>query len=345
MKKVFFLALVISLMVTVACDKEDVAVTGLYLLNPDNYTLIQEPASLMLEIGDKETLIAFVEPDNATTGKLLWSSDKPLIANVNDKGEVVAIATGMATITVGTHDGGYSKTCNVSVIPAGPKRMTITTGTDYDGISLLVSGRGTFTIDWGDGSTIETNSSAGNSFVHNYSDRSSKTITIIGGNVSALSSQSNIIGLDLSNNLALTSLGCNLNALTSLDVSKNIWLRSLSCNYNQLTSLDLSKNVNLMWLDCCINKLTTLDLSHNIALQVLYCNSNQFTSLDVSKNIALTFLNCYGNELTKNALETLFKALNTNVGTKNIYIGENPGTKECDRSIATNKGWIVADWN
>ncbi|MFV0268384.1 MAG: Ig-like domain-containing protein, partial [Draconibacterium sp.] len=181
MKKVFFWILIISLMVTAACDKEDVAVTGLYLINPDKYTSTQEPVSLMLEIGDKETLIAFVEPNNATNEKLLWSSDNPLIANVNNKGEVVAIATGMATIIVATEDGGYSKTCKVSVIPAGPKQMTITKGTDYDNVMLYVSGRGTFTIDWGDGSTIETNSSAGNGFFHSYSDRSSRTITIIGG--------------------------------------------------------------------------------------------------------------------------------------------------------------------
>jgi len=324
MKKVCFLALVTYLIVTAACDNEDVVITDLYLLIPTNSnTLIQEPASLMLEIGDKDTLIAFVEPDNATNKKLLWSSDKPLVATVNDNGEVVAIASGMATITVATNDCGYSKTCKVSVIPAGPKRMTLTKGTNYDNVSLLVSGRGTFTIDWGDGSTIDTDSSHGSLFVHSYSDRSSKTINIIGGNVSTLSCESDIIGFDLSNNIALTNLGCNLNALTSLDVSKNIWLHSLSCNYNQITSLDLSNNVNLAWLDCCINKLT---------------------SLDVSKNIALTFLNCNTNNLTSNALETLFKTLNTNKGIKKIYIGGNPGTKECDRGIATNKGWIVSDW-
>lgn len=312
-------------MVTEACDKEDIAVTDLILLNPEKYTYTrgQEPVSLMLEIGDKETLIAATEPNNATSKKLLWSSDKPLIANVNDKGEVIAMATGMATITVVTHDGAYSKTCNVSVIPAGPKQMTITKGTDYDRVMLYVSGRGAFTIDWGDGSTIETNSSTGNGFSHSYSDRSSRTITIIGGNVSALTSESNIIDLDFSNNIALTRLGCNLNALTSLDVSKNIWLRSLACNNNKLTSLDLSKNVNLMWLDCSINQLT---------------------NLDVNKNIALTFLNCNTNKLTNNSLETLFKTLNTNVDTKNIYIGGNPGTEECDRGIATSKGWIVSDW-
>ncbi|SHG04031.1 Ig-like domain (group 2) [Mariniphaga anaerophila] len=324
MKKVCFLALVTYLVVTTACDKEDVALTDLYLYIPTNgNTLIQEPATLMLEIGDKETLIAFAEPDNATNKELLWSSDTPPVATVNDNGEVVAITTGMANITVSTNDGRYSKTCHIFVIPAGPKRMTLTKGINYDNVSLLVSGRGTFTIDWGDGSIIETDSSDWGLQVHSYSDRSSRTINIIGGNVSTLSCESDIIDFDLSNNIALTNLGCNLNVLTSLDVSKNIWLYSLSCNYNHLTSLDLSNNVNLTWLDCCVNKLT---------------------SLDVSKNIALTSLKCNTNNLKTNDLEALFETLNTNAGTKKIYIGGNPGTEACDRGIATNKGWIVSDW-
>jgi hypothetical protein len=68
------------------------------------------------------------------------------------------------------------------------------------------------------------------------------------------------------------------------------------------------------------------------------------TSLDVSKNIALSFLNCNTNNFTRNALETLFKTLNTNAGVKKIYIGGNPGTEKCDRDFATYKGWIVSDW-
>ena len=98
--------------------------------------------------------------------------------------------------------------------------------------------------------------------------------------------------------VALTSLSCYSNQLTSLDVSKNTALTSLSCYSNQLTSLDVSKNTALKGLYCYSNQLTTLDVSKNTALTSLYCYSNQLTSLDVSKNTALTTLYCYSNQLT-----------------------------------------------
>ena len=341
MKRVFFLILATTLMMMSACKKEDVAVTGIYF-NPSI-------SSLTLEVSDTEILKAFVMPDNATDKKVTWSSDKPAIALVNNKGEVTAKAMGTATITAATREGGYTANWIVEVIPSGQKKMTLTKGSDYDGMMFYISGRSTFTIDWNDGSAIESHTlnSEPNSvdgYFHNYSNRSSRTITLTGGNISNLSVQANIISLDMRDNIALTSLGCNLNALKELDVSKNTILKYLSCNYNQIESLDLSKNTSLMMLDCSINSLTILDLSNNEALTDLKCITNQLKMLDVSKNTALTELNCAGNQLDTDALNALFETLHSNAGTKNIYIGDNPGTKGCDRSIATNKGWTVSDW-
>lgn len=341
MKSVFFLILAAALMMMSGCDKEEVAVTGIYF-NPSI-------SSLTLQVGDTEILKAFVMPYNATDKKVTWSSDKPAIAMVNNNGEVTAKTMGTATITAATREGGYTTNWIVEVIPAGQKKMTITKGSDYDNMLLYTGGKSIFTIDWNDGSAIEThtlmsepNSVSG--YFHSYSDRSSKTITLTGGNISNLSVQANIISMDLRDNIALTSLGCNLNALKELDVSSNTILKSLSCNYNQLENLDLSKNTSLIWLDCSVNGLTILDLSNNDALTFLKCITNQLRMLDVSKNTALTELNCYGNQLDTDALNALFETLHSNAGTKKIYIGGNPGTKECDRSIATNKGWTVADW-
>lgn len=338
MKRIYFLILVAVLMMMSACHKEDVAVTGIFF----NPTL----STLTLEIGDTETLTAFVTPDNATDKKVTWISDKPAIAMVNNKGEVTAIAIGTATITVATSEGGHSANWIVEVIPAGQKKMTITKGSDYDMMLLYLGGKSTFTIDWNDGSAIETHSFTYqpdnlSGYFHTYSDRSSRTITLTGGNISQLAVEGNIISLDMRDNIALTSLNCNLNALKELDVSKNTILNSLSCNYNPLKSLDLSKNTSLMWLDCSINRLTILDLSNNSALTVLKCSTNQLRMLDVSKNTALTELDCSGNQLDTNALNALFETLHNNSGTKNIHIGGNPGTNECDKSIATNKGWTV----
>jgi hypothetical protein len=89
------------------------------------------------------------------------------------------------------------------------------------------------------------------------------------------------------------------------------------------------------------HQLTSLDVSRNTTLTQLWCSSNQLTSLDVSKNTALTYLDCRSNQLTNSALNALFETLHSNPGYKTIYIQDNPGTNNCDQSIATNKEWTV----
>jgi hypothetical protein len=359
MIRVYFLILAAALMIMSACNKEDIEATGI-----EFYPTIAE---LTLEIGDTETMKAFVIPDNATDKEVTWVSDKPAIALVNNKGEVTAKAIGTATITVATREGGHTANWIVEVIPAGQKKMTITMESDYE-VNFLLGGKNTFTIDWNDGSAIETNSFTRQDYLggysHSYADRSSKTITFTGGNISHLSIESKIISLDVSDNIALSSLNCNSNGLKelhvsnntilkhlscnynqleSLDLSNNTILKSLSCNVNQLESLDLSKNTSLTSLSCRGNSLTIMDLSNNDALTVLKCDNNQLRMLDVSKNTALIDLICYNNQLGTDALNALFKTLHSNAGTKNINIAGNPGTNECDRSIAINKGWTVTD--
>jgi len=118
-----------------------------------------------------------------------------------------------------------------------------------------------------------------------------------------------IISLDVSNDsisdmtgiedfIALISLNCRQNQLTSLDVSSNTALNILNCGYNQLTSLDVSMNTALTLLICSVNNLTNLDVSSNTSLINLQCSYNQLTSLDVNNNTALIALHCGGNQLT-----------------------------------------------
>jgi len=153
--------------------------------------------------------------------------------------------------------------------------------------------------------------------------------------------------LDVSKNSELETLSCENNQLTSLDVSKNTKLQKLDCGDNQLTSLDISKNSDLTYLTCSGNQLTNLDVSKNTALTDLFCLDNQLTSLDVSKNDQLRNINFINNELSAEALNTLFHSLYDNDPqrrTATITISSNPGTDECDRSIAEKKGWIVEEY-
>ena len=248
--------------------------------------------------------------------------------------------------------------CNENVTPttedksnSNENKMTMTT--TKKSVEIGLAGRGTFTIDWGDGKVVkgtllvwnrtDDGENEDNIYKHNYIGTSSTYSITITGNITNLVCYGNgVTSLDVSKNTTLTSLYCGGNPLTSLDVSKNIALTELNCQWNPFTSLNVSKNIALKSLDCDDNKLTKLDVSKNTALTYLSCRLNQLTNLDVSKNnTALTYLNCGGNQLTSSALNALFEMLPSKTGDISISTGGNPGTDTCDRSIATNKGWIV----
>nr|WP_314839697.1 T9SS type A sorting domain-containing protein [uncultured Flavobacterium sp.] len=125
-----------------------------------------------------------------------------------------------------------------------------------------------------------------------------------------------ITNIDLSQNVLLTSLQIQGNGLSTLDISKNIALTNLNCSSNKLTALDVSKNLALSTLDCRTNQLNIVDISKNLALTNLSCSYNKLTTVDVSKNIALTSLFCFNNQL--NALD-----LSTNVALTNLSCNDN----------------------
>ena len=70
---------------------------------------------LTLKKDDSFTLVATVEPNNASTKAVTWSSDNAAVATVSDAGLVEAKTVGTATITVTTQDGGFTATCEVTV--------------------------------------------------------------------------------------------------------------------------------------------------------------------------------------------------------------------------------------
>ena len=193
----------------------------------------------------------------------------------------------------------------------GATVMTMTTTSDK--VRVLMAGSGAVTIDYGDG-TIKKGTLSDDYnkidvdddvYNHTYSGMGTRTIAITGENI--------------------TILNCKDNQLTSLDVSKNTTLKFLFCEGNQLTNLDVSKN---------------------IALAYLICLNNQLTSLDVGKNTEMTILVCESNQFTGSTLNALFETLHSgsavgNRGTKVVYISNNPGTNNCNRNIATNRGWTV----
>jgi len=139
-------------------------------------------------------------------------------------------------------------------------------------------------------------------------------------------------------------LACANNQLIELDLSRNISLNWLNCEGNQLTALDVSRNRALTDLFCNDNRLIALDLSQNRALTGVDCRQNQLTTLDLSRNIALKYLRCGANQFTADALNALFSTLHSNNFEKILTISDNPGSADCDPTIAEQKGWeVLAD--
>ena len=85
-------------------DPEPVPVTGISL----------NVSSLSLDVGTSETLLATIEPSDATNQNVLWISTDETIATV-DGGIVNAISEGNSTIIATSEDGDFSATCEVSV--------------------------------------------------------------------------------------------------------------------------------------------------------------------------------------------------------------------------------------
>ena len=106
--------------VSISEASDPVAATGV-TLNKDTITL---------EAKKSETLIATVQPEDATNKNVTWSSSNEAVAKVDSTGKVRGVAEGTAVITVTTADGGHTATCTVNVTPstATEKTYVITVG-------------------------------------------------------------------------------------------------------------------------------------------------------------------------------------------------------------------------
>ena len=92
--------------IVVSSGNNSISVTGVRL----------NTRSATLSINDRLTLYATVSPKNATNTVVSWSSSNSSVASVDDNGIVTANDFGSAVITVKTADGGFTATCNVTVV-------------------------------------------------------------------------------------------------------------------------------------------------------------------------------------------------------------------------------------
>lgn len=86
-------------------DTTYVAVTG----------ISSTPATVTLAAAATQQITNVISPGNATNTAVTYVSSDPTKATVSNTGLVTAVATGSATITITTVDGGFTDTCVVTI--------------------------------------------------------------------------------------------------------------------------------------------------------------------------------------------------------------------------------------
>ena len=70
---------------------------------------------ISMKVGENETLIATINPNDATNRNLIWSSSNESVLTVDQSGRIAAVNPGLSDITVTSMDGNKTDICKVTV--------------------------------------------------------------------------------------------------------------------------------------------------------------------------------------------------------------------------------------
>ena len=138
---------------------------------------------------------------------------------------------------------------------------------------------------------------------------------------------SNLVSVDVSQNLNLEVLNFRNNQITNLDITQNTNIEYLDFAHNLIEDINLTKNIGIRTLFCDNNQLNSLNLNQNNNLELLQCKENLITSLSLAQNPNLFFLSCSFNllsaiDVTQNPLLDVFYCYNNQL--TNIDVTQNP---------------------
>ncbi|MDQ6470156.1 T9SS type A sorting domain-containing protein [Flavobacterium sp. LHD-80] len=103
--------------------------------------------------------------------------------------------------------------------------------------------------------------------------------------------------IDVSKNIALTSLDLGNNKISEINLSKNTALTSIDLSNNLISDINLTNNLNLKSIRVGGNKLSKIDVSANTKLGYILVNNNKLTSFDISKNPEVYQVWCQDNQI------------------------------------------------
>ena len=112
-----------------------------------------------------------------------------------------------------------------------------------------------------------------------------------------VSSNKQLVGLNVDNNIKLKKISLNQNNFSSINLNNNRELENLTIYENNFNTIDLRNNPNLTYLNLSQNNLTSLDLHNNNLLRQLNVKNNNLESLILNAQ-TLTSINASNNKLS-----------------------------------------------
>ena len=213
--------------------------------------------SLTLTVGDTETLVSTVLPENATDPSVTWTSGNTSIATVSSTGEISAKAVGSTTITVNTNDGGKTAFCTLSVKPVNVSSVTLNRET----LSLILGETATLTA------TVHPENAANK-------------------NVSWTSSNAGVASVDASGKVSAQSVGTAKITVTTEDGGKTASC-SVTVSPIAVTGISLNKTTMSLLIGGTEKLTATVSPSNATNKNVSWTSSNMnIATVDSNGNVS-----------------------------------------------------------